>query len=110
MVPGVTLKGAHRVPNVNEKDPIKNGTYYTDGDVARLLGISLGRLRNKLCAGNPLPPRIQPPGCRHRLWPCQAVHDWLEQFTITVADRPWDSHERRRRGRPTKQEERSRRR
>ena len=31
------------------------------------LGIWLGRLRNKLTTGNPLPPRIEPPGYRHRL-------------------------------------------
>jgi len=36
-------------------------SYYTDQDIARLLGISLGRLRNKLTAGNPLPPRIGKP-------------------------------------------------
>ncbi|MDJ0871373.1 MAG: hypothetical protein QNJ87_06365 [Gammaproteobacteria bacterium] len=46
---------------------IGEGVYYTDQDIARLLGISLGRLRNKLTAGSPLPPRIQPPGCRNRL-------------------------------------------
>ena len=57
--------------------------YYTDADIAQLLGISIGRLRNKLTAGSPLPPRIQPPGCRHRLWPRVAVHDWLEQFVVT---------------------------
>jgi hypothetical protein len=43
---------------------MKDGKYYTDADIAGLLGISLGRLRNKLCAGSPLPPRIQLPGCR----------------------------------------------
>ena len=72
----------------------------SDSEVAELLGISLGRLRNKLCAGNPLPPRIEPPGCRHRLWPCQAVHDWLEQFTISVVDRP-QSRQRTKTSRPT---------
>ena len=69
------------MPSVIER----NETYYTDDEVANLLGISLGRLRNKLCAGNPLPPRIEPPGCRHRLWPCQAVHDWLEQSAALIA-------------------------
>ena len=39
----------------------ESGKYYTDKEVAGLLGISLGRLRNKLSAGQPLPPRIQPP-------------------------------------------------
>ena len=98
------------MPSVTERKPNRNGTYYSDDEVADLLGISLGRLRNKLCAGNPLPSRIEPPGCRHRLWPCQAVNDWLEQFTISVVDRPQSDYQSRRRGRPTKQEERSRRR
>ena len=44
-------------------------------DLARLLDISIGRLRNKLTSGSPLPPRIQPPGCRTRLWPWAAVQD-----------------------------------
>lgn len=96
------------MPDVNEHD--RNGDYYTDEEMAQLLGVSLGRLRNKLCAGNPLPPRIQPPGCRHRLWPCRAVHGWLAQFTIEAVDQSPIVHESRRRGRPTKQEERSRRR
>jgi len=98
------------MPSVTERNMGCNGTYYNDDEVAHLLGISLGRLRNKLCAGNPLPPRIEPPGCRHRLWPCRAVHDWLKQFTICVVDQQRVDGEHRRRGRPTKQEKRSRRR
>jgi hypothetical protein len=50
------------------QDKCSEGAYYTDKDIAQLLGISIGRLRNKLTAGSPLPPRIQPPGCRNRLW------------------------------------------
>ena len=49
------------MPSVTERNMGCNGTYYNDDEVANLLGISLGRLRNKLCAGNPLPPRIEPP-------------------------------------------------
>jgi len=94
---------------VNTEDSSQHGKYYTDTEIAGLLGISLGRLRNKLCAGSPLPPRIQPPGCRNRLWPCQAVHDWLEQFTITVSDPAAHDPKSRCRGRPTKQEARARR-
>ena len=94
---------------MNPEYSTKDGQYYTDIEIAELLGISLGRLRNKLCAGSPLPPRIQPPGCRHRLWPCQAVHGWLEQFTITVAEPDAHDSPPRRRGRPTKQEARARR-
>jgi hypothetical protein len=84
-----------------------NGNYYTDSEIADLLGISLGRLRNKLSAGQPLPLRIQPPGCRNRLWPSQAVHEWLEQFTVTVTD-PESRFITRSRGRPTKAEMRTR--
>ena len=94
---------------MNTEDSSKHGSYYTDTEIAGLLGITLGRLRNKLCAGSPLPPRIQPPGCRNRLWPCQAVHDWLEQFTISVSDPAAHDLKRRSRGRPTKQEARARR-
>ncbi len=89
--------------------PSRQDKYYSDSEIAGLLGISLGRLRNKLCAGSPLPPRIQPPGCRNRLWPCQAVHEWLEQFTISVADPAASVAKPRRRGRPTKQETRAQR-
>ncbi len=74
-----------------------------------MLGISLGRLRNKLTAGSPLPPRIQPPGCRKRLWPKEAVHAWLEQFLTTSEAKPRASQPLGRRGRPTKQEARARR-
>ncbi len=94
---------------MNTEHSSREGKYYTDSDIARLLGISLARLRNKLCAGDPLPSRIQPPGCRNRLWPCQAVHDWLEQFTITVAEPSAYDQKPRRRGRPTKQETHARR-
>ncbi|MDH3280729.1 MAG: hypothetical protein OEQ18_06345 [Gammaproteobacteria bacterium] len=92
--------------DVTKEDSASRSTYYTDHDVGVLLGISLGRLRNKLCAGSPLPPRIQPPGSRHRLWRRGAVHAWLEQFTVTVADPV--NVARRTRGRPRKQEERLR--
>ena len=85
------------------------GRYYTDYEVAGLLGISLGRLRNKLCAGQPLPPRIQPPGCRNRLWSCEAVHDWLAQFTTRGDWTRRRANPSRLRGRPTKQAGRARR-
>ena len=85
------------------------GVYYEDAQVAALLGISVGLLRNKLTAGNPLPPRIQPPGSRHRLWPRQAVHAWLEQFLVTSVDQPQRPERLGRRGRSAKQETRARR-
>ena len=57
--------------------------FYTDIEIAELLGVSLGRLRNKLSGGCLLPPRIQLPGSRRRLWPRDAVHQWLGQFLET---------------------------
>lgn len=86
----------------------REGKYYSDSEIAGLLGISVGRLRNKLCAGSPLPPRIKPPGCRNRLWPYQAVHEWLEQFTILASTPVVHDSKSKRRGRPTKQEVRAR--
>ena len=79
----------------------KGGKYYTDDEIAILLGISLGRLRNKLSAGHPLPPRIQPPGCRNRLWSCEAVHEWLAQCTVTATE-PLRDQTIKQRGRPAK--------
>jgi len=90
------------------QDQSSEGAYYTDQDIAQLLGVSIRRLRNKLSAGSPLPPRIQPPGCRNRLWPREAVHAWLEQFLVTSVEERWPEQPRRR-GRPTKQESRARR-
>lgn len=54
--------------------------YYSDNELADLLGISLSRLRGKIYQGEPLPARIQVPGSRTRLWRKQDVHDWLAQF------------------------------
>lgn len=61
----------------------ENTEYYSDFDIAKLLNLSIGRLRNKISRNENLPCRIQPPGCRHRLWPKQSVHDWLEQYTVS---------------------------
>ena len=93
---------------VKSRQAEASSVYYADSEVARLLGITVGRLRNKLSAGSPLPPRIQPPGSRHRLWPRQAVHAWLEQFLITSVEQPRSAEALGRRGRPTKQEVRAR--
>jgi len=57
--------------------------FLNDKDVATLLGISLSRLRVKLTSGEPLPDRIQPPSCRHRLWPEQEVYEWLERYKVS---------------------------
>ncbi len=64
----------------NTDKPSGGRGYYSDADVAALLDISIGRLRNKISAGDPLPPRLQADGFRKRLWPCQAFHEWLGQF------------------------------
>lgn len=57
--------------------------FFNDNELAKLLGISVKALRNKLCAGHTLPPRIQPPGCKTRLWPKAGVYKWLDKYTIT---------------------------
>ena len=62
---------AKKLANENE--------YYDDVQIATLLGISVGRLRNKISAGDPLPPRVRPVGCHKRLWPRQSVHEWLKK-------------------------------
>ena len=59
--------------------PIGND-YYDDAEVAAILGISVSRLRNKISAGESLPPRFQPAGVRKRLWPRQDFDAWLRRF------------------------------
>ena len=54
--------------------------YYDDADLAKLLGISVGGLRNKISAGDPLPPQVRSQGCYKRLSPRQSVHDSLEKY------------------------------
>ena len=107
-VPQERLKNFRRRRDVTAGDSSRKGKYYTDSEIAGLLGISLGRLRNKLSAGHPLPPRIQPPGCRNRLWCCEGVHEWLAQFTVTVSSSVHDQVPKRP-GRPIKYEVRARR-
>lgn len=91
---------------MNTEASSNDGRYYADKEIARLLGISLERLRNKLCAGSPPPP----PRCRNRLWPSQAVYEWLALFTISVTDAATQDSQPCRGGCPTKQEVRLRRR
>jgi hypothetical protein len=75
-----------------------------DEDVAVLLRVSLKSLRNKIEAGDPLPPRSEPPGMRVRLWPKRQVEEWILQFLSrqyqpeSTDDEPIE----RRRGRPSK--------
>jgi len=56
--------------------------YYTDEEIANLLGITVNRLRNKIHYEDPLPPRIEPPNCRHRLWPIDEVDLWFKEYII----------------------------
>ena len=75
--------------------------YYTDQELAGLLGIGVGRLRNKISAGHSLPPRIEPPGMKNRLWPVEKVHSWLEQHMVTEEEGTVPA-EPRKTGRPAK--------
>jgi len=78
--------------------------YLSDKDVADLLGVSIGRLRNKIVAGDILPPRIEIPGSRRRLWPKDEVYGWINQFSIS-SSRDVDTRVRKmpnKRGRPRK--------
>ena len=56
--------------------------YYTDEEIANLMGITLNRLRNKIHYEDPLPPRIETPSSRHRLWPVDEVHAWFENHIV----------------------------
>ncbi len=70
-----------------------------DEDVAKLFNVTLAGLRNKIDAGDPLPPYSRLPGLRVRLWPRKEVEEWIRQFIVgqgAVAS----SHFEKRRGRP----------
>lgn len=76
-----------------------------DEDMAALLQISLEGLRNKVLAGDPLPPRAQLPGMRVRLWPRKEVERWVLQFLISGTApnaQSVESSPKGRRGRPPK--------
>lgn len=75
-----------------------------DEDVAALLRVSLKSLRNKIEAGDPLPPSSQPPGMRVRLWPKKQVDEWILQFLSRQHHLEGTDNEpkERRRGRPSK--------
>ncbi len=66
----------------NDKQKYKQ-QYFSDSDVATLLGISLKSLRNKLHLERPLPPYIKLPFSRKRLWPVLKVHEWLHRYLVT---------------------------
>lgn len=82
----------------------------SDQDVAELLGISVDRLQKRIQAGEAIPPYFQVPGSRSRIWDMDDVDAWLQKFrcvaplpslAATSTPRP-----KRRRGRPTKSEQR----
>ena len=54
--------------------------YLHDADIARMLRIAVTSLRNKISAGDPLPPHVSLPGIRARLWRRDEVEQWFEQF------------------------------
>ena len=81
---------------VNTDKPGAGRAYYSDADVAALLDISIGRrLRNKISAGDSLPPRLQADGFRKRLWPCEAFHEWLRKYEGSQINRQRDGFLRR---------------
>jgi len=59
-----------------------NERYYTDLEACELLEISLSRLRARICEGKPLPPRIEIPNSRTRLWLKKDFHNWIEKHTV----------------------------
>jgi len=64
-------------------DNVIEKKYLTDKEFSELLGISIGRLRNKVSGGENLPRRIEPNGCRTRLWPAEEVYMWLDKYLIS---------------------------
>ena len=64
--------------------------YLHDAAIASLLGISVASLRNKLSAGDPLPPCWSLPGVRARLWRRCDVEHWIHQVGIQKHSGPTD--------------------
>ena len=54
--------------------------YGNDDDICKVFGISKSRLRAKLSANEPLPPRIEIPESRVRLWRMSEVYNWINKF------------------------------
>ncbi len=60
--------------------------YYSDWEVAWILGISKRRLLVKVCENkDDLPPYIKIPGFRKRFWPKSEFEEWFNQFRIVSA-------------------------
>ena len=60
-----------------------NDFFLTDAQVAGFLSISIETLRNKIVAGDPLPPFRQIPNCRARIWLADEFRKWLMEQPIT---------------------------
>lgn len=76
-------------------------TFLRDEQVAQLLGISIGGLRNKIRNGDPLPPHCRLPGMRVRLWPVDRVGEWVSGYEVGASGVS-TTPDPRRRGRPSK--------
>lgn len=77
--------------------------YLTVDDLAALLRLAPGTIRNKLSRGESLPPSVRLPGCRRRLWREHEVKEWLHHRTIKSADKL--ACQKKKRGRPKKYEQ-----
>lgn len=75
--------------------------FLQDEDIAKLFNMTLKGLRNKVDAGDPLPPYTDLPGLRVRLWPRKAVEEWILKFVVGHAEAA-NSDLEKRRGRPRK--------
>ena len=75
--------------------------FFHDEDIAKLFKMTLRGLRNKIDAGDPLPPYTNLPGLRVRLWPRKAVEEWVLKFVVGYPEAA-NSTLVKRRGRPHK--------
>ncbi|MES2682170.1 MAG: hypothetical protein V4650_01525 [Pseudomonadota bacterium] len=75
-----------------------------DTEVAALLGMEIGTLRNRICKGLAMPPYSRPPGFAHRLWLKSDLLLWIEQQKLPNEPRFHSTllEGRRMAGRPTK--------
>ena len=86
----------------------------TPADLADLLGLKIQTVYNRICKGRDLPPSIKTG--RVQRWRPADVESWLEaikqaqhQSTPVAPQKPVIQEAKRRRGRPTKQEQIARR-
>jgi len=67
--------------------------YWDETKLAEVLRMSVGTVRNRYSQGLAMPPYIQLPGSRVRLWKGEAVHAWLDSQMV-------QAEPAKRRGRP----------